>query len=44
MFGIIKKMFTVLLTNTVNTSNHTKCASINNQICEIQPIINLHPN
>ena len=45
MFGIIKKMFIVLLTNIANTSNHTKCASVNNQICEIQPtLINLHPN
>ena len=25
MFGIIKKMFTVLLTSIVNASNHTKC-------------------
>ena len=45
MFGIIKKMFIALLTNIVNTSNHTKCASVNNQICKIQPtLINLHPN
>ena len=44
MFGIIKKMFTVLLSNIVNESN-TKCASLSNQKCMIQPtLINLHPN
>ena len=38
-------MFTVLLTSIVSASNHTKCISINNQKCEIQPaLINLHPN
>ena len=45
MFGIIEKMFIVLLTNRVNASNHTKCVSLNNQKCEVQPIlINLHLN
>ena len=45
MFGIIKKMFIVLLTSIVNASNHTKCVSLSNQKCEIQPtLINLHPN
>ena len=45
MFGIIKNMFIVLLGSIVNASNHTKCVSINNQKCEIQPnLINLHPN
>ena len=45
MFIIIKKMFTVLLANIVNASNHTKCVSLSNQKCEIQPtFINLHPN
>ena len=45
MFGIIEKMFIVLLTNIVNASNHTKCVSLSNQKCEIQPTpINLHPN
>ena len=44
MFGIIKKMFLVLLSNIVNASNHTKCVLLSNQKCEIQPtIINLHP-
>ena len=39
MFGIIKKMFIVVL------SNHTKCVSLSNQKCEIQPtLINLYPN
>ena len=43
MFGIIKKMFIVLLTNIVNGSNHTKCISLSNQKCLIQPaLINLH--
>ena len=45
MFGIIKKMFIVLLANLVNVSSHTKCVSLSNQKCEIQPtLINLHPN
>ena len=36
-------MFIVLLTNIVNTSNHTKCVSLSNQECKIQPtLINLH--
>ena len=31
--------------NIVNASNHTKCISLSNQKCEIQPtFINLHPN
>ena len=38
-------MFTVLSTSIVNASNHTKCVSLSNQKCEIQPtLINLHPN
>ena len=45
MFGIIYKMFIVLLSNIVNRSNHTKCVSLSNQKCMIQPtLINLHPN
>ena len=36
-------MFIVLLSNIVNASNHTKCVSLRNQKCEIQPtLINLH--
>ena len=45
MFGTIKKMFIVLLTNIVNASNHTKCVSLNNQKCMIKStLINLHTN
>ena len=45
MFGIIRKMFTVLSSNIVNGSNHTKCVSLSNQKCITQPtLINLHPN
>ena len=45
MFAIIKKMFIVLLSNKANSSNHTKCVSLSNQKCEIQPtFFNLHPN
>ena len=45
MFGIIKKMFLILLTKSVSASNHTNCVSLNNKKCEIQPtFINLHSN
>ena len=45
MFGIIKKMFVVLLASIVNASNHTKWVSLSNQKYEIQTtLINLHPN
>ena len=45
MFGIIIKMFTVLLTSIVNISNHTKYVSLSNQKCKMQPnLTNLHPN
>ena len=45
MFGPIKKIFIGLLTSLANASNHTKCVSLNNQQCMIQPtLINLHPN
>ena len=45
MFGLIKKIFIELLTGLVNRSNHTKCVSLSNQKCEIQPtLVNLHPN
>ena len=38
-------MFIVLSSSIVNVSNHTKCGSLSNQKCEIQPtLINLHPN
>ena len=45
MFGIIKNMFSALLANIVNASNHTKCVSLSNRKCEIQPtLINLNRN
>ena len=44
MLGLIKKMFIGLLTGLVNGSNHTKCVSLSNQKCMIQPTNNLHPN
>ena len=38
-------MLIVLFTIIVNASNHTKCVSLSNQKCEIQPtLINLHTN
>ena len=38
-------MFAGLLTSIVNGSNHTKCISLSNQKCIIQPsLIKLHPN
>ena len=38
-------MFIVLLASIVNPSNHTKCVSLSNQKCKIQPtLINLHLN
>ena len=38
-------MFIRLLAGLVNASNHTKCLSLSNQKCNIQPIlINLNPN
>ena len=45
MFGITKEMSITLITSLVNVSCHTKCLSLSNQKCEIQPIfINWHPN
>ena len=45
MLEFIKKVFIVLLSNIVNRSNHTKCVSLSNHKCMIQPtLINLHPN
>ena len=42
---LFKKKFIELLTSLVSASNHTKCVSLNNQKCEIQPnFINLHPH
>ena len=45
MFGLIKKMFIGLLIGLVNWYNHTKCISLRNEKCQIQPIlINLYCN
>ena len=45
MFKIILKTLIVFLTSLVNGSNHTKCISLNNQKCKVQPtLINLHPD
>ena len=45
MFGLIKKIFIGLLIGIVGAYNHTKCVSLRNQKCEIQPsFTNLHPN
>ena len=45
MFGIIKKLFAVLLASIVNHSNDRKCVSLSNQNCKIQStLFNLHPN
>ena len=45
MFVFIKKVFIGLIASVVNASNHTKCVSLCNQKCEIQPtLINLHPD
>ena len=45
MFGIIKKVFIMLLSGIVNASNHTKCVLLNNQKREIQPTLtDLHSN
>ena len=38
-------MFMVILASIVNASTYTKCVSLSNQKCEIQPtFINLHRN
>ena len=43
MFELIKKIFIGLLTGRVNGANHTKCVSLINQKCMIQPtLISLH--
>ena len=35
----------LILSSIVNASNHTKCISLSNQKCKIQPpLIDLHPN
>ena len=45
MFGLIKKMFFVLLSNIVNGSNHKKMHIIKqSEIYDLAYHINLHPN
>ena len=45
MFGLIRKIFIILLTTIVTASYHTKCVSLSNQKCMTKPtLINLHPN
>ena len=45
MFELIEKMIIRLSTSLVNGSNHTKCVSMSNQKCMIQPTLtNLHLN
>ena len=45
LLKILYQLFIVLLSKIVNGSNHTKCVSLSNQKCMIQPnFINLHPN
>ena len=44
MFRLMKKISIGILITIVNSSNHTKCVSLSNHKCEIQPtFINLHP-
>ena len=44
MFRIITKMFIASLSNIINGSYYTKCTSLSNQKCLIQPtLINPHP-
>ena len=41
---LLKKIIE-LLTNIVNDSSYTKCVSLSNQKCKIQPtVMNLHTN
>ena len=45
MFWLIKKIYLALLSNIADVSSHTKCISLSNQKCMIQPTLNnLHPN
>ena len=45
MFGLVMKIFLLLLSNIVNGCNHTKCISLSNQKGIIQPaVINLQSN
>ena len=43
--GLLKKSLLDFSTSIVNASNHTKCVSLNNHQCMIQPtLINSYPN
>ena len=45
MFRLMKKISIGLLSSIVSDFNHTKCVSLSNQKCMIQPtLINLHRN
>ena len=45
MLGNIKKIFIIFLTSIIKASNQTKCVSLSNQKCELQPtLINLYLN
>ena len=45
MLRLIKQLFMGLLINIINASNHTKCISLKDQQCMIQPtLINFHAN
>ena len=45
MFGFIKKIFIGLLIGLGHGYDHTKCVSLSNHKCMIQPtFIDLHPN
>ena len=45
MINLIRNIFIGLLTGLVKGSNHTKCVSLSNQKCMIQPaVISLYPN
>ena len=45
MFGLIKKIFIGLLTDTLSASNHTMCKSLSKQKCMTQPTLtDLRPN
>ena len=39
MFGVIKKMFIVLLTSLVNASSDTKYVSLSNQKCKVNLVL-----
>ena len=44
MFGFIKTIFIILI-SVFSAFSQTKCVSLSNQKCEIQPtLLNLHPN